>query len=328
MLDGAASGTAATRDDPRAATPGRTEIDSRLAPLLEQLEALRANEAGLSPEEVAARRAAAAQQLADMAAASRTQQEALAELARALQGTAAGREVAENLMQGDYQRAAESLAALGRESDQLSLPGRRQLADALRQAQSAVRPMSPDLADRVQRAAQALTSRDYRRTERALEELAEAVAQAGQGIMPQGDLGMLGEALGEQGADLEAALAALGALGLGAGMQGGEGQTPGPPGGGPPGLLPGAGAAGDAPRIGAPGAPLPLDSLPSMEGAPGLDAPDPDRPSVLAPISIGATASGAPAPATAPLTAPGETGPVPTERREVVRGYFGAGGNR
>ncbi len=52
----------------------RAQVDSRLAPLLEQLESLRANEATLSPEEVAARRAAAAQQLADLAATSRTLQ--------------------------------------------------------------------------------------------------------------------------------------------------------------------------------------------------------------------------------------------------------------
>jgi hypothetical protein len=324
----ATAGTAGTtREEAHTAAPARSEIDARLAPLLEQLDALRSNEAGLTPEEVAARRAAAAQQLADMAATSRAQQEALAELARSLQSTAAGREVAENLLQGDYQRAAEALAALGRDSDQLSLAGRRQLADALRQAQNAVRPLSPELAERVQRAAQALTSRDYRRTERALEDLADAVTQAGRGVVPQGDLGMLGEALGDQGADLEAALAALGALGLGGAMPG-DGQMPGPPGAGPPGTLPGSGATAQAPRLGAPGAPLSLDSLPSLDGAPGSDAPDPDRPSVLAPISIGATGSGAAAPSSAPLSAAGETGSVPTERREVVRGYFGAGGNR
>ncbi len=302
----------------------RAQLDSRLAPLLEQLESLRANEATLSPEEVAARRAAAAQQLADLAATSRTLQEALAELARALQGAAAGREVAENLLQGDYQRAAEALKALGRDSDQLSQAGRRQLAEALRQAQAGVRPLSPELAERVQRAAQALGGRDYRRTERALDELADAVAQAGRGVVPQGDLGLLGEALAEQGADLEAVLAALGALGLGSNPAG-DGGPPGPAGAGPPGTLPGAADPAAVARLGAPGAPLPLESLPSLDGLPGLDAPDPDRPSVLAPVSIGTTTSTAPAAVGGPLSAPGETAPVPTERREVVRGYFGAG---
>ncbi len=245
-------------------------------------------------------------------------------MARALQVAAAGREVAENLLQGDYQRAAEALKALGRDSDQLSQAGRRQLAEALRQAQAGVRPLSPELAERVQRAAQALGGRDYRRTERALDELADAVAQAGRGVVPQGDLGLLGEALAEQGADLEAVLAALGALGLGSNPAG-DGGPPGPAGAGPPGTLPGAADPAAVARLGAPGAPLPLESLPSLDGLPGLDAPDPDRPSVLAPVSIGTTTSTAPAAVGGPLSAPGETAPVPTERREVVRGYFGAG---
>src|SRR5205085_7338828 len=175
--------------------------------------------------------------------------------------------VAENLLQGDYARAAEALTALGRESDQLSPTGRRQLADALRQAQSALRPLSPELAERVQRAAQALTGRDYRRTEQALGDLAEAVAQAGRGVVPQGDLGMLGEALAEQGADLDEALAALAGMGMeGAGQA--QGQGNGPPGNGPPGTQPGAANGADAPRLGAPGAPVPIDNLPSLDGAP------------------------------------------------------------
>src|SRR5581483_3273081 len=314
-------------EETHAAAPTRSEVDARLAPLYQQLDALRANEAGLSAEEVAAQRAAAAQQLADLAAASRAQQQALSELARALQGTAAGREVAENLLQGDYQRAADALAALGRESDQLSPAGRRQLAEALRQAQAGLRPLSPELADRAQRASQALNGRDYRRTEQALGNLANAVAEAGRGVVPQGDLGQLGEALAEQGADLDAALAALGGMGLeGAGQA--QSQTSGPPGSGPPGTMPGAAAPADASRLGAPGAPVPLDNLPSLDGAPSAQPPDPDRPSVLAPVSIGATSGGAPTAASGPLTATGETAAVPTERREVVRGYFGNEGGR
>jgi hypothetical protein len=314
-------------EEPHAAASTRSEVDARLAPLLQQLDALRSNEAGLSAEEMAAQRAAAAQRLADLAAASRAQQQALAELARALQGTAAGRDVAENLMQGDYQRAADALTALGRESDQLSPAGRRQLAEALRQAQAGLRPLSPELADRAQRAAQALNGRDYRRTEQALGDLASAVAEAGRGVMPQSDLGMLGDALAEQGADLDAALAALSEMGMdGAGAS--QSQGNGPPGSGPPGTQPGAAPAGDVSRLGAPGAPVPLDNLPSLDGSPSAQPPDPDRPSVLAPVSIGATSGGAPTAASGPLTATGETAAVPTERREVVRGYFGSEGTR
>lgn len=314
-------------DDVHAPAASRSEMDARLAPLLQQVDALRSNEAGLTAEEMAAQRAAAAQRLADMAAASRAQQQALAELARALQGTAAGRDVADNLMQGDYQRAADALSALGRESDQLSPAGRRQLAEALRQAQAGLRPLSPQLADRAQQAAQALNGRDYRRTEQALSDLGNAVAEAGRGVVPQGDLGMLGEALAEQGADLDAALAALGGMAMeGAGQS--QTQGNGPPGNGPPGTQPGAAPAADLSRLSAPGAPMPLDNLPTLDGSPSAQPPDPDRPSVLAPVSIGATSGGAPASASAPLTATGETAAVPTERREVVRGYFGNEGSR
>jgi len=309
-------------EEPRASAPAHNEVDARVAPLLQQLDALRTDEAGLTAEELAARRAAAAQQLAELAAKSRAQQEALAELARALQASAAAREAAERLTEGDYARAAAALEALGSESDQLSPAGRRQLADALRQASTALRQLSPELADRAGRAAQALTSRDYRRTEQALEALAEAVTQAGQNVVPQGDLGMLGEALADQGADLEAALAALEALGLRGGA-GSDGRNPNATGGGPPGSTPGGRPQNTAGGLGAPGAPLPLDSLPSLDGSPGNDAPDPERPSVLAPQSVGTTASAGSAQSGDALQAAGETAPVPTERREVVRGYFG-----
>src|SRR5262249_29411750 len=184
----------------------------------------------------------------------------------------------------------------------------------------------PDLAERVQRAAQALTGRDYRRTEQAMGDLAEAVAQAGRGVVPQGDLGMLGEALAGQGAGLGAALAALGQLG--GHTPGSAGRGSGRPGPGQPGAAPGGAPSSAASSLGAAGIPAPLDSLPSLDGAPSIDAPDPDRPSVLAPVSIGATDSAGPTAGGDPLTATGETGAVPTERREVVRGYFGAEGAR
>ena len=327
LLEAAASKFSPAHDENHAVANTQNEVDARLAPLMQQVDALRGNEAGLSPEEAAAQRAAAAQQLADLAAASRAQQQALSELARALQGTAAGREVADNLMQGDYQRAAEALKALGRESDQLSPAGRRQLADALRQAQAGLRPLSPELADRAQRASQALNGRDYRRTEQSLGDLADAVAEAGRNVVPQGDLGMLGEALAQQGADVDAALAALGSDGTPSAGQT-QGQSNSPAGSSAPGTQPGAANSGNAERLGAPGAPVPLDNLPSMDGAPSAQPPDPDRPSVLAPVNIGATSDGGPAAASGPLTATGETAPVPTERREVVRGYFGNEGGR
>jgi tetratricopeptide (TPR) repeat protein len=327
LLDTAVALVNPPREEPRAPAPGRSQLDARLAPLLQQLEALRTNAAGLSPEELAAQRAAAAQQLAELASASRAQQEALAELARALQGTAAGREVAEYLLQGEYARAGEALTTLGRENDQLSLAGRRQLAEALRQAQSAVQPLSPALAQHIQRASAALSSRDYQRTARALGELGEAVAQAGRGVIAQSDLGALGEALSAQGEDIDAALAALGMLGT-SGAGGTDRGAQGALGSGPPGTAPGTAPDAQAARLGVPGVPLPLESLPSLDGPPSSAPPDPDRPSVLAPLSLGTTTGTGAVQGGDPIYAPGETAPVPPERREVVRGYFGAGGGR
>jgi hypothetical protein len=325
-LHAAGTALAPAPEEAHAAMPPRGEVDARLAPLFQQLEALRGEEGGLSAEEAAARRAAVAQQFAEMAVASRAQQEALAQLAQSLQNTAAA-EVAEALAQADYARAAEALATLGQESDQLSPTSRRQLADALRQAQNNLRQLSPELAERAQRAAQALSGRDYRRTERALGDLAEAIEQAGRGVVPQGDLGMLGEALADSGEDLDAALAAL-AQASALGTAGSASASGANQGGGQPGTVPGGRGEGPGGRLSAPGSALPLDNLPSLDGLPGAEAPDPDRPSVLSPVSVGATSSAPVAQGGETLRAAAETAPVPTERREVVRGYFGAEGSR
>ena len=310
-----------TAEQAQAASPPPAPVDARLDPLFQQLEALRQEEASLTPEEVAARRAAVAQQLAQMATASRAQQEALAALAQALQNTAAA-DAAAALNRGDYAQAAEVLAALGRESDQLSPAGRRELADSLRQSVNTLRGLSPALADRAQRAAQALSGRDYRRTEQALGELGEAIAQAGRGVVSPAELGMLGEALSEQGEDLDAALAGLAQRGAGGSQSSGAqaGSSPGASSGGAP--------RGTDARLSAAGNPQPLDSLPSLDALPSAEPPDPEGGSVLAPVSIGtASASGAPQGGEA-LRAAAETGSVPTERREVVRGYFGGEGAR
>src|SRR5579885_1029804 len=73
-LEAAIAAVKPPAEEPHAPVQERGEIDSRLAPLLQQLEALRSTDAGLTPEEAAARRAEATQQLAELAAASRAQQ--------------------------------------------------------------------------------------------------------------------------------------------------------------------------------------------------------------------------------------------------------------
>jgi len=321
----AASTALAPAEQAQAAAPAPSTVDPRLAPLFEQLEALRQADTALSPEEAAARRAAVAQQLAQLAAASRAQQEALAALAQALQNTVA-MEAADALHRGDYATAAEALATLGRESDQLSPAARRELAESLRQAANALRGLNPTLAERAQRAAQALSGRDYRRTERALGELGEAIMQTGRGVVPPADLGLLGEALAEQGEDLDTALADLAQLGTGAN----PGANPSVSGqqGTAPGTASGAAPQGTDARLTTPGNPQPLDSLPSLDALPSAEPPDPQGRGVLAPVSIGTTSAGAAPQGGEALRAAAESGSVPTERREVVRGYFGGEGAR
>jgi hypothetical protein len=140
--------------------------------------------------------------------------------------------------------------------------------------------------------------------------------------VPPADLGLLGEALSEQGEDLDAALASLAQLGAGANS--GSNPRNGGQVGGAPGTAPGAASRGSDTRLTTPGNPQPLDSLPSLDGLPSAEPPDPQGRSVLAPVSIGTTSGGAAPQSSEALRAAAETGSVPAERREVVRGYFGS----
>ena len=159
-----------------------------------------------------------------------------------------------------------------------------------------------------------------------MSDLASGVAEAGRGVMPQGDLGMLGEALAEQGADLDAALAALGGMGAdGAGQA--QTQGNGPARSGPPGSMPGAAPATDAPRLGAPGARCPWTTYRAWRARPVPCHPIPTG-RACSRLSASAPRAAVRAASSAPLTATGETAAVPTERREVVRGYFGNDGGR
>lgn len=128
------------------------------------------------------------EQLRERLARSRSQQAALSRLARSLMGTAAAREVGEHLQRGNYAQAAAALRTLARENDQLSRQAKTELSEALRQAAGETMDVSPDLARQEDRAARALAGRDYRATQQALERLSQAVAEAGQQVIPQEEL--------------------------------------------------------------------------------------------------------------------------------------------
>ena len=74
-------------------------------------------------------------------------QQGLESLANELRRTAAGREAAESLRQGNYDRAAQQLQEIGRKSDQLSAAAKQELADALNRA-AASSQQTPDLSRR------------------------------------------------------------------------------------------------------------------------------------------------------------------------------------
>ena len=128
----------------------------------------------LSPAAAAAALAQANAELNRIANESRIHQQALENLARELKNTAAGREVAESLRQGDYQRAAEQLREIGRQSDQLSDAAKQELAQALNRAAAQSR-MDEELSNAESKAAKELQHGDYSSIVESMDELAQAM---------------------------------------------------------------------------------------------------------------------------------------------------------
>jgi hypothetical protein len=157
--------------------PGRAP--SRTSDALRQLDQLdRARESGaLSEAGVGQALDRLESDLRQRSGAARQQGESLDRLAQALGQVSAGESAAESLRQGDAEQAADQLRELGREADQLSPEAKSQLAEALRQAAADGRTERA-LADREQRAADALGSRDYPATSSALAALGDEVQQS------------------------------------------------------------------------------------------------------------------------------------------------------
>jgi hypothetical protein len=96
-------------------------------------------------------------------------------LAGALADRAAARPVAAAIEQGDARGAARAARALGERADELSAPGRRDLAEALHAAADAVGKGDPALSDALRAAARALESPTSTGVQGALERLAAAI---------------------------------------------------------------------------------------------------------------------------------------------------------
>jgi hypothetical protein len=133
----------------------------------------------LSPEEIAQRLAEIQAALAQRAEALNRQRQALSDLADALSDSSAASDAAESIRKGDYEKAAQQLGELGKQSQQLSQRARQDLARRLSEAAKKVSPNNQELANRMQKAAQQLAANDAQGAEQSLSELGEGVQQAG-----------------------------------------------------------------------------------------------------------------------------------------------------
>lgn len=120
-------------------------------------------------------------------AASQDSQKGLDRLGQALGEQSVTQQASDSVKQGKYNQAAQQLAEVGRENDQLSQGAKQDLAQSLESA--AQDPsLTPELHDTAQAAANALRSGDYKQTEQALRDLGDTLKQTAQNIIPQQEL--------------------------------------------------------------------------------------------------------------------------------------------
>jgi hypothetical protein len=162
---------------------------SPTGPVLRTLDELRrAREMGsIGPGQAEAVLEQVEAELNQLSASAQQQREIMERLARAMSQISASEAVADAIRRGDYAGAAEQLAQLGQESDQLSSDARRQLSQALRRA-AAESTAITRLGDRERRAAEALGGRDYEATRSAMNALGEEVARTGGVVANQSEL--------------------------------------------------------------------------------------------------------------------------------------------
>jgi hypothetical protein len=311
----------ATEDTPQSGGGGQTlpdglqqilqEVDGEDAPSLQQL-------------------ASAEQALGDKTAQSRATQQALSNLAGALQQTSAGQAAADALNSGDYQTAAADIAQLGQNSDQLSLDARRTLSKSLEGA-----ALSPSaLSDREQRAGQSLRFQSYAPTQQALQNLADSVNKASQSVVSQDQLSAAWQQLdaARRRAQAQGSQPPAGSQSLQATSDSGPSQLAA---GGPPGQTDQAAGGrgntssgfqpGDRSQLSALGVsvdvPLQVSAGPGRQAQPGAD-----QPRVVQVVSDPAPLSDTGSPAATVQSAPAERNSVPADLRPVVREYFSNGG--
>ncbi|MEA2724685.1 MAG: hypothetical protein QOH59_2456 [Gemmatimonadales bacterium] len=230
-------------------------------------------------------------------------------IADALRDGGATRSAADALDRGDPSGAASDLRELADQVDQLSPEARGELADALRDAASELRPAQPDRSDRLEREADQLDGTPSDAAE-ALDDLAGMLDELGSGTndLAQGE-GSPGNAGGDipgegpEGGSEGAAGQGGGGAGQGLGGERRGGETTPPPPGGDVAPLPPA-ATSDGPTTAATGPRGPNVEL----GAGGTGT------------SAGGNTGGAGA--DTPLESDPDPLHIPPEYRDVVENYF------
>jgi chemotaxis protein histidine kinase CheA len=177
----------AVEAQPNAAT------DRELQELLRELDELSADlqEGDLSREEALARLSETEEELRRaLDAQAQARREALDRMAEQLAQSEndAAKKAGEALKQGDTDRAAEELEKAAREAEQMTPEERRELAETLRQARDSAAPLDPELANRLNEAADALERGDSEAAEQALDNLSAQVDQTGEQLATQRQL--------------------------------------------------------------------------------------------------------------------------------------------
>jgi len=344
---------------PRAASPAVDQVNQMLDQIQRQVQ-----QGGLSATAASAALAQASTELNRVAVESRNRQEALDRLAAALQGTAAGKEAARSLQQGDYSQAAQEIRKMGEESDQLSPAAKQELADALRSAASESK--DPQLASSETNAADRFSQGGYSSVVDSTRDLAQAVQKAADQRVSQGDLAQtwqrlqqlnrqLGQGEPQNGRSGIAPPVAQGPRGAdqrktgipqagrpAQAQQGGQGSEQGmglgPPqaggndngsgaqrGSGAPGTSPGGPPLGEVnPGLGPDGNPLDVEG--QMAGPfPGDSQDSAEPPSIVRQGTGAASPSDVGGGTGGPLSVPAENVFVPGDRRPTVRDYFSNG---
>ncbi len=342
---------------PKPSSPALDQVSRMLDQIQKQ-----AQQAGSSSAATSAALAQASAELNRIADQSRARQQALDSLSRELQGTAAGRDAAQSLREGNYSQAADQLRQMGQQSDQLSQAAKQELADALNRAAS--QSSDPNLANSEQNAANALKQGDYSSVTDSTDKLAQSVQDAANQRVTQSELAQTWQRLqqmnqqfgqgsqnNQNGLTPPSAQGAPGADQKQAGLQQngqqlaqqGQGSQSGSEFGPPQagngngnggGRQPGSGAPGNSrggpplgnqnPRLGPDG--KPLDVQGQVAGQfPGDQNGSSEPPSVLKQGTGNSAPSSVGGGANGPLSVPAENVLVPGDRRPTVRNYFSDG---